>query len=124
MLRRNDDRRGAPPWIVAEITSQDPQALISRINAISGYMRIGLVDVQPPFKELTDIGFSGPVNPNIKLLDMDGEGTLDITADIDVPSLQGGDPIASIFISFRFRPGFPRSSCISRSSVKRSQYFL
>jgi hypothetical protein len=95
----DDDRRGAPPWIVAEITSQDPQALISRINAISGYMRIGLVDVQPPFKELTDIGFSGPVNPNIKLLDMDGEGTLDITADIDVPSLQGGDPIASIFIS-------------------------
>jgi len=95
----DDPGRGAPPWLVVEIQSEDSDALLRRINDLSGYMRIGLYDVQPPFDDPEALAFTGPVNPAIKLLDMDGDGTPDATADVDVPSIEGGTPIATILIA-------------------------
>ncbi len=94
----DDDGRGAPPWLVAELRSNDPDALLRRINDVSGYMRLAVFDVQPPLKDPAAITFLGEINPTIKMLDVDGDGVLDVTADVDVPSLEGGDPLATIQI--------------------------
>jgi hypothetical protein len=93
------DPRGATPWLVVEVQSSNPGQLLDRINRVSGFLRIALYDVEPPFEDPGAIRFLGPINPTIKLLDVDGDGSLDVTADIDVPSLEGGEPLATLLVS-------------------------
>jgi hypothetical protein len=80
-----------PPALMVEVGFEDGSALAGWLREVGGYARLVLTNADPEWSAIEDVSVQGPVNPNIRLLDADGDGRLDPTADLDVFSLAGGE---------------------------------
>lgn len=71
------------PWLLVEVPVQDLRGLLDYIAATSGYLRVVAAEADPPWSDPLDAMWIGSMNPNTREMDVDGDGRIDFTGDMD-----------------------------------------
>ncbi len=80
-----------PPWLRVETGFADQQAAAEYLTNVSGYARLVFAGADPEWGDISQFEVLGAINPNLRLLDVDGDGRLDPTGDLSVFSGGGGE---------------------------------
>jgi hypothetical protein len=72
------------PWLRVQIQCDDLPSLLARVVERGGYLKLVLASHGAEFPEPADFVFVGGINPNVRLLDVNGDGLRDATADVDI----------------------------------------
>lgn len=85
---RDESGRGDVfPWLLVEVPAQDIHGLLDYVAAVSGYLKVVAAQADPPWTDPLLMTWTGAMNPNARLQDVDGDGNPDITGDMDTFAL-------------------------------------
>ena len=83
-------------WMMVAIEAENTSDLLKNLENVVGYVRIIFWDPDPAWVDPTSISLLGEVNPDVRMMDADGDGVDEMTGAIDIFSGGGADGLATI----------------------------